>query len=126
MLYQVETDKSLDKIDADLRAAAQDNKFGIIAVHDIKETMRNKGVDFEGACMIYEVCNPQQAKKALEADGAFSTVLPCRISVYESGGKRRIATVLPTALVQLFQNEELAPVANEVEQTLKRIMTQAA
>lgn len=126
MLYEVQTDKSLEALDVALRAAAQEHKFGVLAVHDLARTMQEKGVDFRKTCMIYEVCNPQQAKKVLEADGSFSTMLPCRISVYESEGKYRLATVLPTALVKMFQNTELEPVASEVEKALTEIMQQAA
>lgn len=126
MLYQRATNKSLEQIDAGLRAAAAKHQFGVIAVHDLGETLRNKGVDFRKPCIVYEVCNPQQAKKVLESDGAFSTVLPCRISVYESAGAHTIATVLPTALVDLFHNPELEPVARDVETTLKEMIEETA
>jgi len=36
--------------------------------------------------VVYEVCNPDIAKKVLETKGAISTALPCRISVYSEGG----------------------------------------
>ncbi len=126
MLYQVSTRKSLDQIDAGLQEAAARHQFGIITVHNLKETMANKGVDFSGECMIYEVCNPQQAKKVLEANGAVSTALPCRISVYRVGDETRIATLLPTALMQMFDDPGLQPVAEEVENVMKAMMQEAA
>jgi uncharacterized protein (DUF302 family) len=46
--------------------------------------MKKKGVEFNDDCWIYEVCNPVQAKEVLAANGAVSTALPCRISVYGS------------------------------------------
>ena len=35
-------------------------------VHNLKETMAKKGVEFARECLIFEVCQPQQAKKVLE------------------------------------------------------------
>lgn len=126
MLYEVSTRKSLAEIDAGLQESAARHKFGIIAVHNLKETMAKKGVDFDGECMIYEVCNPHQAKRVLERNGAVSTALPCRISVYREGDQSRIATLLPTALMQMFGDAELRPVAEEVEAVMRAMMDEAA
>lgn len=126
MLFEVTSTKSLDEIGRSLEEAAARHKFGIIATHDLKETMKNKGVDFAGECRIYEVCNPHQAKKVLETDGSISTALPCRISVYRAGEQYRIATLLPTALMEMFHKPELEPVAREVETVIKAMIEEAA
>ena len=55
-------------------------------MHDLRAKMTEKGVEFTRECRIYEVCNPQQAKKVLEKNMEISTALPRRISVYEEGG----------------------------------------
>ena len=81
MLYTIKSHKPITEIQRGLEESAARHKFGILAVHDLRETMKKKGVDFATDCRIYEVCNPIQAKKVLEANGALSTALPCRISV---------------------------------------------
>ncbi len=126
MLYEMNSGKSLEQIDAALRDSAARHKFGVITVHDLRETMKNKGVEFSKACMVYEVCNPHQAKKVLESNGAVSTALPCRISVYEVPGGYQIATLLPTALMKMFGNPELEPVAREVEDVVTEMIRDAA
>lgn len=126
MLFEVSSAKSLEEIDRALQEAAARHRFGILMTHNLKEAMKNKGVDFDGECMIYEVCNPHQAKKVLEADASISTALPCRISVYRAGGGYRLATLLPTALLRMFQKPELEPVAQEVETAIKAMMEEAA
>ena len=126
MLYTVQSDKPLDQLSRDLEEAVQRNKFGIVGVHDLKETMQKKGVDFKPRCLIYEVCNPHQAKRVLEADMEISTALPCRISLYEEGAKSVLSTIKPTAMLALFGKEELETVAREVEETVIRIMDEAA
>ncbi len=127
MLYELKSNRSLNDIDEALRAAAGERKFGVLTVHNLEETMRAKGVEFNSTCLIYEICNPQQAKKVLEANGAVSTALPCRISVYsdKEGGGYRLATLLPTAVMGMFGSPELEPVAREVEQVIKEIMQAA-
>ena len=88
--------------------------------------MKKKGVDLAMEGRVFEVCNPHQAKKVLESEGAVSTALPCRISVYGSEGKYTSATMLPTELMKGFGNAELEPVAKEVEDVIVRMMRDAA
>lgn len=126
MLFELKSQKSLEAIGKGLEEAAARHQFGVIAVHDLKATMAKKGVDYNGDCMVYEVCNPHQAKRALEANGAISAALPCRISVYREGEEFRIATLLPTALLAGFQSPELDPVAKEVEQVMVAMIREAA
>ena len=126
MLYVIESRKPIDRVAADLEAAVARHKFGVLGTHDLKETMAKKGVPFARECRIFEVCNPHQAKKVLEANLEISTALPCRISVYEEGGGTKLATIRPTALIGLYPNPELKGVAEEVEETLIKIMVEAA
>ncbi len=126
MLHIVESKKPLERVAADLEQAVARHKFGVLGVHNLKETMSKKGVAFERECRIYEVCNPHQAKKVLEANMRISTALPCRISIYEEGGRTRIATIKPTAMIALYDSPDLRGVAQEVESTLERIMEDAA
>ena len=126
MLFEIHSAKNLEAIDQGLQEAAARHQFGIITVHNLKETMASKGVEFEGECLVYEVCNPHQAKKVLEANGAVSTALPCRISVYRSENGYRLATILPTALMKIFATPSLVPVAREVEAVIVAMMKEAA
>ena len=126
MLHVVESTKPLARLIADLEQAVVRHKFGVLGVHDLKAKMAEKGVPFARECRIFEVCNPHQAKKVLEANLQVSTALPCRISVYEEGGKTKLATLRPTALIGLYGTPELKSVAEEVEDTLVRIMAEAA
>jgi len=126
MLYRVESAKSFEEIARGLEAAAQKYRFGILAVHNLKAKMQEKGVDFDRDCLIYEVCNPHQAKKVLEANAEVSTALPCRIAVYRSGPGITLATLRPTTLIELFNTPALRTVAQEVEEVLVNIMNEAA
>jgi len=126
MLYRVESKRSLTDVGRGLEEAAQKYKFGVIAVHDLKAKMKEKGVDFERDCLIYEVCNPHQAKKVLEANAEISTALPCRVSVYSEGGGVTLATLRPTVLMEMFKAPGLRAVAEEVEELILKMMHDAA
>jgi uncharacterized protein (DUF302 family) len=106
--------------------AAQAHKFGFLGMHDLKEKMQSKGVPFDRECRVFEVCSPQQAQRVLSCAIEISTALPCRISVYEEGGRTILATIKPTALLTMFDTPAAAPIAQEVEQTMIRIMEDAA
>src|ERR1035438_8722982 len=91
MLIKLSTDKTVSETAAALQTAVQANYFGVMQVHNLKETMAKKGVEFPRECLIFEVCQPQQAKKVLDQNMNVSTALPCRISIYEEGGKTILA-----------------------------------
>ncbi len=126
MLVKVSTDKSMSDAASALQAAVQANHFGVMQVHDLKETILEKGVEFERVCLIFEVCQPQQAKKVLDQNMSVSTALPCRISIYEENGKAILATLKPTTLLAMFNTPRLEGVAREVEDTIVTIMKEAA
>jgi len=126
MLVKLSTDKSVSEAAAALQAAVVANHFGVMQVHNLKETMEKKGVEFERECLIFEVCQPQQAKKVLDQNMGVSTALPCRISIYEEGGKTVLATLKPTTLLAMFHAPELKGVAKEVEDSILKIMKEAA
>ncbi|HEX2770488.1 MAG TPA: DUF302 domain-containing protein [Geobacteraceae bacterium] len=126
MLIKLSTDKTVTDAAAALQAAVQDNQFGVMQVHNLKETMAKKGVEFARECLIFEVCQPQQAKKVLDENMSVSTALPCRISIYEEDGKTILATLKPTTLLAMFNAPQLEGVAQEVENAIVKIMKEAA
>ena len=71
MLYQLHSSKPLAEIESALQDSASRNKFGVIVIHDLRETMKEKGVDL---------------------------AMECRISVYGSKGNYTLATMRPTAV----------------------------
>ena len=125
-VYVVETAKDLDTATKDLEDAVKRNKFGVLHVHDLQKTLKEKGVDFPNACRILEVCNPQRAVQVLTGNMTMNLALPCRISVYQEKGKTKIGMVRPTALLALFpEAADLKAVAVEVERETMRMIDEA-
>ncbi len=126
MIKVVETDqKTIEQVGQDLEEAVKKRKFGIMTTHNLKETLEKKGVPFTSECRIYEVCNPLQAKKILESELSLSTVLPCRISVYQEGTKIKLATIRPSVLIEQLGASDLKRVAEGVEGLLFEMMDEA-
>ena len=126
MLFKMETPKQFEQVCQDLEKAVVNNQFGVMAVHNLNETMKKKGVEFNRPCRIFEVCNPHQAKKVLERNMDLSSFLPCRVSVFMEGDKVILADLKPTAIVSMFKLPELRQTAQEVEDTLIQIMKEAS
>jgi uncharacterized protein (DUF302 family) len=126
MLAVLKSSKTVAEIEKAVPAVCARHQFGVLGTINIRRKLNDKGLPFDRECLIFEVCNPQQAKKVLDDNIAIAAALPCRIAVYEEGGKTKIATIKPTALLGLFPNPELAPVAQEVERTLIKIMQDLA
>jgi uncharacterized protein (DUF302 family) len=125
-LITLSTDKTVSEAATALQAAVQAHHFGVMHVHNLKDTMMKKGVAFAHECLIFEVCQPQQAKTVLDANMSVSTALPCRISIYEEGGTTMLTALKPTTLLAMFKEPQLEGVAQEVEDTILRIMQEAA
>ena len=125
MLIKLSTNKSVSEAATALHTAVKNNHFGVMQVHNLQETMEKKGVELAHECQIFEVCQPQQAKKVLDANMSVCTALPCRISIYEEEGKTMLATLKPTTLLAMFNSPQLEEVAQEVEATILKIMKEA-
>ncbi len=126
MQYIVETNKTITQAVNNLESIVRKYNFGVLHIHNLKQTMNNKGIDFENECLIVEICNPKKAKFVLTNNMNLNMALPCRISVYEDNGKTKIGTILPTSLLgALSSDESLQEVAREVEEISKTIIDEA-
>ena len=126
MYYIIETNKAFSQVAADLETAVLHNGFGVMHVHDLGTTLRNKGIAFDEQCKIFEVCNPMQAAKVLSTDMRLNMALPCRISVYTEHGQTKIGLIKPVPmLAALSKDAVLAQVAKEVEGKMIQIVDDA-
>lgn len=126
MYYIVETDKPFEQAAADLESAVIRNGFGVLHIHDLSATLRNKGVPFEEQCKIFEVCNPSQAAKVMSTDMRLNMALPCRISVFTDTGKTKIGLIKPLEMLSaLSQEAALIEVAKDVERNTIQMVDEA-
>ena len=126
MYYIVETEKSFEQASVDLGESVKNNGFGVLHIHDLGETLRSKGIEFEEQCKVFEVCNPKQAAKVLSTDMRLNMALPCRISVFTDNGRTKIGLIRPEEMLSgLSEDPELNEVAKEVEEKTIEMVDQA-
>ena len=123
MHYIIDSKKKIDEVAKRLLQNIQENGFGVLHIHNLKETMHNKGIDLGEACLIYEICNPIIAKKVLSEDMSMNMVLPCRISLYTDKGETKIGMISTSTLMhESSHEEELLKIALAVEDKIKKII----
>src|SRR5450756_522931 len=96
--------------------------FGVTTEIDVKETMKEKlGVDGRPH-VILGACNPKLAHAALAVEADLGLLLPCNVVVYETDAGTRVAVVNAGAMFGMVGNPELAPIADEVQAGLTRVL----
>lgn len=126
MIHTVESTRPVGEIKNRLEHQASKHGFGVLAVHDLKKKMNDKGILFDREAMVLEVCRPDLAKRALEEAMDISTVLPCRFSIYDNEGKTYVSIMRPTAFAEIFGGEVGFQIAVEVENLMVDMMDKAA
>ncbi|MFT4582574.1 MAG: hypothetical protein ACI915_002982 [Gammaproteobacteria bacterium] len=53
MLIKLSTDKTVSAASSALQAAVEANHFGVMQIHNLEETMTNKGVEFDRATVLH-------------------------------------------------------------------------
>jgi len=121
MQYIEQSEKSVQEVVNNIQEIASNYKFGVLHVHNVKETLNSKGVDFDKECQILDICNPNYAKQFLGEDMSLSSVMPCKITVYTDKEETNITL---NSLVQLVDdiNPDMIDLAQEVQNTLLEII----
>ncbi len=117
----VETEMTFDEADRKVRDLLKQEGFGVLTEIDVKETLKQKlQVEFRR----YEIlgaCNPPLAHRALSADPAVGLLLPCNVVVEETDEGSRVRLLDPLAALGVAGNPELAAVAADAAERLRRV-----
>ncbi len=97
--------------------------FGVLTEIDVKATLKKKlDADFK-RYLIMGACNPHLAQQALSGEPLLGVLLPCNVIVMErDGGGSTVAAFKATAGFSLVDNPDVAPIAEEVEGRLRRVL----
>lgn len=105
-----------------VKAALQDQGFGVLTEVDVQATMREKLDAHFQPYIILGACNPALAYKALSADLGVGLMLPCNVIVYEvEAAKSRVQIMDPVSTLALVQNDALVSVASEARVRLEKV-----
>ncbi len=97
--------------------------FGVLTEIDVKATFKKKlDLDFK-RYVILGACNPELAHQALSGEPLLGVLLPCNVVVMErDGGGVIVAGFKPTAGFSLVDNPEVAPIAEQVEEKMRKVL----
>ncbi len=100
-----------------------DEGFGVLTEIDVKATLKKKiDVDFK-RYVILGACNPHLAHQAITGEPFIGVLLPCNVVVMErEGGGSIVSAFKPTAGFSLVDNSDVAPIAEKVEEKLRRML----
>jgi uncharacterized protein (DUF302 family) len=113
-------ESALDLVTAELKKEG----FGILTEIDVKATLKQKlDVDFR-PYKILGACNPPLAHRALQAVAEVGLLLPCNVTVSQEEDDRILVSILnPNLMAQLIADPNLAKVAQDAEERLRRVAT---
>jgi uncharacterized protein (DUF302 family) len=124
MHYTEESNKSVQEVVDTIQKIVSNYGFGVQHIHNVKNTLNSKGIDFEKECQILDVCKPSVAKEFLGNDMSLSIIMPCKISVYTDNKTTNISMNSLTQLVDDI-NPDLLDLAQVTQEELLKIINEA-
>jgi uncharacterized protein (DUF302 family) len=109
-----------------VRAALQEQGFGVLTEIDVTATMRAKLGEEMEEYVILGACRPPSARQALAVDRSIGLLLPCNVVVRATGSGTAVEALDPQVMVTLTGRPELKPVADEIGRRLADTLASAA
>ena len=120
--YTVKTQRSIDDVITSLTENLKEIGFGVLEILDFKKILSEKGLEFSNNYKLMEVCNPNLAKQALEANPDLGLLLPCTIAIYQKDSENYISLARPTSLLSMISEKNLQFSGEEIENNLIKII----
>ncbi len=114
---------SFENAEEQATEALKKEGFGVLTQIDIQEKLKDKlNIEFR-KYKILGACNPAYAYKALQKEDKIGTMLPCNVIIQEwENNEIEVAAVNPIASMMGVENSELAGIATEINEKLKRVI----
>jgi uncharacterized protein (DUF302 family) len=122
--YTLTSTKPFEDVVANIEKKVAENGLRVLHVHDVQQTFGEKGLQFI-PYKIIEVCNAKYAKQALDADRLVGLMMPCPIVIWHENKETTISTLRPAAIVDYFPGKGLENFATELENILKKIISES-
>lgn len=106
--------------------SAKDNKWSMPHLYDLQATMKKHGFSVKPV-KVFSLCKPEHAYQILnsEDERIVSALMPCRVAVYEKGGKTYVS-MLNSGLFSKFMGKKVSTVmgaaSNENEVILSSVV----
>ena len=127
LMLENQSKKSFDETVEWLEKTAAENKWKVIAIHDLQNSLEKNGYEVLPV-KVLAICQPQHAIKVLGKDDEriVSSMMPCRISVYEkSDGKTYISRMNTSIMAAGFDGaikDVMVSTSEEIEKMILPIL----
>jgi uncharacterized protein (DUF302 family) len=124
MTYGMSTtlDRPFDDTVTAVREALAGEGFGVVSEIDMQATLRTKlGVETD-PYLTLGACNPAYAHRSLQSDPSIGLLLPCNVVIRRTDSGTVVEMINPQMLVEVSDNPEMQPIAQEVSDKLAAAM----
>ena len=122
--FNVSIKRPFEQVVEETVAALKTEGFGVLTEINVKATLKKKiDVDVPQQ-MILGACNPGFAHQAMLAEPDIGLLLPCNVTVRETGDEVTVSAINPLKLLAVVGRDDLLPVAMEVKEKLSNVMAQ--
>lgn len=106
-----------------LTRVVEQSKWKVIIVHDLQASLKKNGKEVLPV-KVMEICNPNYSFNVLSKEEfkLFSSMMPCRISVYEKAdGKTYVSRINPSFMSKMLKEKQCKSMNNALEDIEKFI-----
>jgi uncharacterized protein (DUF302 family) len=125
LAHTIKSRKPFAELIQAIEAEAQKRNFRTLHVHDVQQTLGEKGFVIE-PYSIMEVCNAFYAHEVIQKYKPIGMMLPCRIVVYAEGPENTIILMRPSLMAELVTDAQLGCIPADVEKILVEVIEEAA
>ncbi len=123
------TSAPYEKVMETLSKVIEKNNFGIVSVHDMRETYNKKHlqIDNDFEYRIVQICNAPKSYKAINnLSFDMGVMMPKSIIVAKENGKTslRYLKFKPWMISMMFPDIDILPISKAVTQTMENIVNQ--
>lgn len=121
---KLESKQTIETIAQEVSKECDNHKFALLQTYVYHDIVKEKGFPISRKVFIYEICQAKTAALMLTGNPEFSIFMPCKIAMYEDGGKTIISTMnMEIMLNAVKSNPDLYTEASSIFKTLKSLMT---
>jgi len=128
-LYVVDVQKGVTpaQVKLGIEMGAEAENMNLVGTLNVQNGLKARGIKSNKPYVIYEVCNLVLGAKVLKTMPEFGAFAPCKVVLFEQGGRLKLVTYLPTYALRYFPPSPVASrVARQLDVLIIKIMQQAA
>lgn len=124
MILENKSNKSFDETVEWIDKTVTDNNWKVLTIHNLQDSMDKNGYEVLPV-KVFAICQPHHAVKILGKDDEriVSSMMPCRISVYEKSDGNTYLSRMDTAMMSAnFEGavkEVMVSTSQEIEEMIK-------